>query len=379
MERHEEHHEAVVEQEQTHEDVVDTVPTPVGSTDFERPSSDFRLDAPHTSSINDPFMATRAPSPFSGNESAMTARAIRSSTVAAYSAESALPEAALSEAALPETTMPETDARSTSPWPSANAASSKNYVPVEMPPVSMFSVFDGTEAEETPSAESSFNPTWKVEQFTWPRVCRRLLAKAGEELDQLVDALMAIQEQGQKVLAISGWHAGEGATTLLLCAARRLAERGIKPVLIDADLIRPRLAKRLGVRPQISWNQAMAQGSQTSLDQAVVESEVHNIALATGCEREKPEDASSADRAKLPDCITALRNHYDMVLVDLGPLEDANLQMESSDGKAFQGIDAMVLVRDQRLTSYEQMSEIQGQLRSAKITVAGMVENFVDL
>ena len=29
---------------------------------------------------------------------------------------------------------------------------------------------------------------------------------------------------------------GEGATTLLLCAARRLAERGIKPVLVDADL-----------------------------------------------------------------------------------------------------------------------------------------------
>ena len=62
--------------------------------------------------------------------------------------------------------------------------------------------------------------------------------------DRLADALVAINARGQKVLALGGWYRGEGATTLLLCAARRLVERGIRPVLVDADVRRPRLAKR---------------------------------------------------------------------------------------------------------------------------------------
>ena len=99
-------------------------------------------------------------------------------------------------------------------------------------------------------AEREFKPAWEVDHFTWPRLCRRLIARAAEELDRLADALLAANSQGRKVLAMAGCRRGEGATTLLLCAARRLAERGIKPVLVDADLGRPRLAKRLGVQPR---------------------------------------------------------------------------------------------------------------------------------
>ena len=86
------------------------------------------------------------------------------------------------------------------------------------------------------------------------------MARAAEELDRLADALLAAGRQGQKVLAIGGCRRGEGATTLLLCAVRRLAERGIKPVLVDADLGRPRLAKRLGVQPQFGWDETTEAG-----------------------------------------------------------------------------------------------------------------------
>ena len=160
-----------------------------------------------------------------------------------------------------------------------------------------------------------------MDHFTWPRVCRRLIARAAEELDRLADALLAANNQGQKVLAIAGCRRGEGATTLLLCAARRLAERGVKPVLVDADLGRPRLAKRLGVQPQIGWDETTEEEGR-SLDQAIVEATANNVALLPA--REPPAECGrpAGDPSRLAACLEILQNHYDMVLVDLGPLED---------------------------------------------------------
>ena len=173
-------------------------------------------------------------------------------------------------------------------------------------------------------AEREFKPAWEVDHFTWPRLCRRLIARAAEELDRLADALLAASNQGQKVLAIGGCRRGEGATTLLLCAARRLAERGIKPVLVDADLGRPRLAKRLGVQPQIGWDETTEEEGRR-VDQAIVEATANNVALLPA--REPPDEGSrpAGDPSRLAACLEILRNHYDLVLVDLGPLEDAGL------------------------------------------------------
>ncbi len=221
----------------------------------------------------------------------------------------------------------------------------------------------------------AFKSGWQVDQFTWPRLCRRLIARAAGELDRLADALMAANAQGQKVLAIAGCRRGEGATTLLLCAARRLAERGIKPVLVDADLVQPRLAKRLGVQPQFGWDETEEEDGR-SLDQAIVEATANNVALLPAREPSAEGNRPAGDAARLPACLGILREHYDMVLVDVGPLEEA----ESAEGAIRQTarlVDAVVLVRNHRLTSTEDLAACQQQLTEAGTVVAGIVENFV--
>ena len=60
----------------------------------------------------------------------------------------------------------------------------------------------------------------------------------------------------------------------------RLAERGIKLVLVDADLDRPRIAKRLGVQPQAGWNETSDEDGMP-LDHAVVEAVANELALST--------------------------------------------------------------------------------------------------
>ncbi len=229
--------------------------------------------------------------------------------------------------------------------------------------------------DKTPPAEL-FQPAWRVDHFTWPKVCRRLIARAAKELDRLADALAAASARGQKVLAIAGYRRGEGATTLLLCAARRLAERGIRLALVDADLTRPRLASRLGVQPQVGWDEGAAD-EEGSLAQAIVEAAANNMALLPARERpavnSRPADLSS----RLARCVELLRGQYDLVLVDLGPLEDAGLANGRPAWAVPGTINGVVLTHDQRITSEEELIDIERQLAAADVTAVGIVENFV--
>jgi Mrp family chromosome partitioning ATPase len=226
------------------------------------------------------------------------------------------------------------------------------------------------------SAPREFNPAWQVDHFTWPRLCRRLIARAAEELDRLADALLTASTQGQKVLAIAGCHRGEGATTLLLCAARRLAERGVKLVLVDADLSRPRLAKRLGVQPQFGWDETTEEEGRW-LDQAIVEATANNLALLPAREPAEECGRNAGDPSRLPACLKTLRDHYDMVLVDLGPLEGAGSADDARRKQAAGMVDAVVLVYNPRITSEQQQRAFEEQLAADGIAVAGIVENFV--
>ena len=229
---------------------------------------------------------------------------------------------------------------------------------------------------EPPPARQEFKPAWHVDHFTWPRICRRLIARAAEELDRLADSLLAMNTKGQKVLAMGSCHRGEGATTLLLCAARRLAERGIKSVLVDADLGRPRLAKRLGVQPQFGWDET-TDGVGKALDQAIVEATANNLALLPAREPMAESGRPAGDPSRLPACLEILRHHYDLVLVDMGPLEDAGLADAAPIRTSAKLIDAVVLVHNHRITPEEQLTALAGQLAAAGIVVAGIVENFV--
>jgi len=233
----------------------------------------------------------------------------------------------------------------------------------EKPPVAAIDVAGAA------SVERELNPAWRVDHFSWPRVCRRLFSQASDEMDRLADALMTLGAKGQKVLAFGGVRGGEGATTLLLCAARRLAERGVRLAMIDADGIRPRLAKRLGVQPQSGWNDAEDGGA--GFDRSMLASTADNLALLPLCEPDMSAGEPEAiDPTRLSRALRALRHHFDMVLVDLGPLQDAAFRAGGE-------IDAAVLVHNQRITTDAELSAVQQRLAAAGVSTAGIIENFV--
>ena len=248
--------------------------------------------------------------------------------------------------------------------------STGNSSPSTVAPLSAFL------AREAAPSRPDFKPGWQVDRFTWPRVCRRLMTKANDEFDRLADALMTANARGQKILAMAGCCRGEGATTLLLCAARRLADRGVKLVLVDADLARPRIAKRLGVQPQLGWNET-SELEGTPLDHAVIEAASNGLTLATVHDPASPTGHTTGDWSRLAPCLEKLKDHYEMILVDLGPLENiqsiGDAMNRIVDGK----IDAVLLVHNGRVTSAERLNEVERQLTASGVPLAGMIENFV--
>jgi Mrp family chromosome partitioning ATPase len=234
---------------------------------------------------------------------------------------------------------------SPSPSPSAEATAPQEHVKIKM-----------------------FRPAWQVERFSWPRACRQLMSRASGEWDRLADAVEAAGDEGRKVLAIAGLRRGEGATTVLLCIARRMAERGVRTALADADLARPRLAKRLGVQTQLGWNEI----SDGGVEQAVVEAERGALALlALG----EPAANVPGDWGHWTECIDTLRNRYQTVLVDPGPLDRVGDDCPpwAADG----AVDAVLLVHNRRITSEGELQQLRRRLASAGVHVAGVIENFV--
>jgi Mrp family chromosome partitioning ATPase len=233
---------------------------------------------------------------------------------------------------------------------------------------------DRPAAREEPASDAAavilplgeaFRPAFQVEQFAWSAGATRLSRAAGIQLDRLADGLAAGLSDGRRVAALAGCRRGEGCTTLLLCAARRLAERGMRLIMVDADFDSPALARRLGLLPETGWEDVLA--GHLPVGEAVIES--HGDGLAVLPLR----GPLAADARTLPtgQTFATLRRHYDLVLVDLGQL-DAVAQTI-----ARQGVEAVALVRNVHLTPPEEAATMGSHLAAAGIWEAGVAENFV--
>jgi len=251
----------------------------------------------------------------------------------------------------------------------------------EGPGVDSQALVESNLAVETPPAESpaaTFQPMLQVDRFHWPKVCRRLVEQAGQELDRVADALEAAMTRGRKVLAIGACRRGEGATSLLLCAARRLAERGFKVVMVDADVAQAKLARRLQLLPEFGWEETLA--GRVPLEEVVIESADDGLALLPVCAPLCDTDLSPIStevETRLAEGIATLAAHYDLVLVDPGPLEDFDAAGAAWARAVAGRLDAVALVHKARTTSQKRLAELQHALSEAGTQQVGVIQNFV--
>lgn len=239
--------------------------------------------------------------------------------------------------------------------------------PPEVEPVS---------AEPAPelAEEAAFRPSFQVESFAWQSSCTRLSTAAGDELDHLADELIDGLSRDRKAVAVSGCRRGEGCTTLLLAAAQRLAQRGLKVAVVDADFDHPQLARRLGLLPEAGWEEVLA--GRLPLAEALIDSVRDAIAVLPLCGPVPERSYLSSDDPEPARSIEVLRRHYDLVLIDLGAwVAGAGTASPWAEPDA-RWIDAVVLVHNIRSTPAAELAQARQRLQAAGIVEAGVVENF---
>ncbi len=238
-----------------------------------------------------------------------------------------------------------------------------------------FSAPPKTAAPPAPPSSSEgrpFRPMLQVDSLVWPKVCSQMSIEAGDELNRLADGFVNGITDGCKVVTFGGCVPSEGSTTLLLGIARRLSERGINLAIVDADLADPLLCRRMGMLPEAGWEEVAA--DRMPLAEAVVESIEDHLTLLPLCKPRDSQGEDAATLASLTPSIARLREHCDLVLVDVGPLE---LKQEADLAAIAAWTDAVVLVCDVRTTPSEQVIEARSRLRSAGVDRVGIAENFV--
>jgi Mrp family chromosome partitioning ATPase len=244
---------------------------------------------------------------------------------------------------------------------------------IPSPPAAPSAAKEG--ATSVPSAGESMRPAFQTDSFAWPEVCRLLGSTALEAVDRVADALRSGISEGRKMIGLASNRRGEGCTTLLLCVARRLSQRGLSVVMVDADLAQPDLAARLDLVPEADWQDVAA--GRLPLTEVLIESVEDRLVLLPlnrpAADRGRPAGFRLGDLAGLP----ALRKHYDLVLADLGPLGDAARTDELAAAAAVGAIDALVLVHNVGLTPREELSRLSDRLASAGAVQVGIAQNFV--
>jgi len=229
--------------------------------------------------------------------------------------------------------------------------------------------------EPAAKATEAFRPAFQVDAFIWPTSVTKMGEAAGQCLDPVVDRLVVGSAKGRKVVAFEGCRRGDGCTTVLLAVARRLAERRLRVVLVDADFDHPRLARRLGLAPEAGWEAVLA--GRLPLAETVIESVEDRLAILPLGEPPAGEDHAIDERPQPKATMDVLREAYDLILVDVGRhTKRSRIDLRLSEGPE-RWLDAVLLVQNVRGTPETEIAESWQRLRAAGIVDVAVVENFV--
>jgi Mrp family chromosome partitioning ATPase len=215
----------------------------------------------------------------------------------------------------------------------------------------------------------------EVDGYLWPKSVGKLASPTQEAMEQLIEGLLERIGRDQKAIGWQGCRRGDGCSTLLLAVARRLAERGLRVAMVDADFGHPSLARRLGLTPNAGWEEVAA--GRLSLAEIVVESLRDGLSLAPWCaSASKSADARPAQAPDAASSLEELRRNYDVVLVDLGCVDPDGGHAELL-ASVRSRLDAILVIHNVGDVPAKELKRVCHRLSRAEKAVVAVVENFV--
>jgi polysaccharide biosynthesis transport protein len=175
-----------------------------------------------------------------------------------------------------------------------------------------------------------------------------------------------------KVIMVTSALPQEGKTTTSLNCAIVLAQKGVRVLLIDADLRRPSIHKTLGMGPRSGLSNVLT-GSVT-LEQVVTRTPLLPNLYILPAGTPPPNPAELLASANMRDALAQLREQYDHIVVDTPPALSVTDAVVLS-----QRADAVVLVIRSGQTTRQALRRARDILARVGAKVVGVLLNAVDL
>jgi polysaccharide biosynthesis transport protein len=175
-----------------------------------------------------------------------------------------------------------------------------------------------------------------------------------------------------KVIMITSALPQEGKTTTSINCAVVLAQKGVRVLLIDADLRRPSIHKTLGMGPRSGLSNVLT--GSASLQQAITRSAVLPNLSVLPAGTPPPNPAELLASTNMRDVLEELRGQYDHIVVDTPPtlsVTDAVVLSPRAD--------AVVLVIRSGQTTKQALRRSRDVLMQVNAKVSGVLLNAVDL
>ena len=175
-----------------------------------------------------------------------------------------------------------------------------------------------------------------------------------------------------KVIMVTSSLPQEGKTTTSINCAVVLAQKGVRVLLIDADLRRPSIHKTLGMGPRTGLSNVLT--GSTTLEQAIVRTPILPNLYILPAGTPPPNPAELLASTNMRDVLAQLREEYDHIVIDTPPslsVTDAVVLSPRAD--------AVVLVIRSGQTTKQALRRARDLLAQVNAKVVGVLLNAVDL
>jgi polysaccharide biosynthesis transport protein len=175
-----------------------------------------------------------------------------------------------------------------------------------------------------------------------------------------------------KVIMVTSALPQEGKSTTSINCAVVLAQKGVRVLLIDADLRRPSIHKTLGMGPRSGLSNVLT--GSTTLEQAITRSTILPNLQILPAGTPPPNPAELLASTNMRDVLNQLREQFDHIVVDTPPslsVTDAVVLSPRAD--------AVVLVIRSGQTTKQSLRRARNILGQVNAKVIGVLLNAVDL
>ncbi|HEY1401521.1 MAG TPA: polysaccharide biosynthesis tyrosine autokinase, partial [Terriglobales bacterium] len=175
-----------------------------------------------------------------------------------------------------------------------------------------------------------------------------------------------------KVIMVTSARPQEGKTTTSINSAIVLAQKGVRVLLVDADLRRPSIHKTLGMGPRSGLSNVLT-GSAT-VQQTIATSPILPNLFIMPAGTPPPNPAELLASSHMKDLLAQLREQFDHIVIDTPPtlsVTDAVVLSPRAD--------ATILVIRSGQTTKQALRRARDILMQVNAHVAGVLLNAVDL